>query len=210
LAEQNLVLAISILQQLSTADPSNIHYREEVLYRRIMLARLLGDTGQLEPASSFMKELELEFEALGELTEWTATSQTEYIELVLALADVEAQLGNMASANVLLQDVIQLQLSSSDPQLKDIFDTQRLVLARYHWWLLNKNDNFDNFPVIPEFHQASTSEFRSCLEAESAARMYVIEDEKDKAAGEVAYLGARGYADPGFIRFCQKHELCDL
>jgi hypothetical protein len=41
-AEQNVELSISILQQLSAADPSNVAYRELVLLRRIRLARLVG------------------------------------------------------------------------------------------------------------------------------------------------------------------------
>ncbi len=208
LAEQNLVLAISILQQLSAADPSNTRYLEDVWFRRMILAKLLGDTGQLDSARTLMKELELDFEAAGEFTEQALVSQKEYIELLLAHVDVEAQMRNVASANKLLETVLQLQLSSSDPPTRDIFDTQRLVLARYQWWLLNGKNNFDDFPTIPEFRSASAAEFRSCLEADSAARMYIIEDDRDSAASEVSYLRSRGYADPNFIRFCQKHDLC--
>ena len=210
IAERNLRLAISILQQLSAADPSNMHYREEVRYRRIMYAKLLGDTGQLEPARFLMKELESELETVDELIEQAELSKNGYIEFLLAFADVESQLGNVESAKKLLQIVIQQQSSRSDPKERDIFDTQRLVLARYQWWLLNGPDNFNGFPVAPGFRQTSAVEFRSCLEADSAARMYVIEDDKDSAASEVAYLRARGYADPNFIRFCQKHNLCEL
>lgn len=209
LAEQNLGLAISILQQLLAVDPSNIHYREEVLYRQIMFASLLGDTDQLEPARSLMKELETEFKVVGELTEQAEVFRNEYIGFLLAFADVESQLGNLESANNHLQAVIQLQLSSSDSQARDIFGAQRLVLARYQWWLLNGKDNFDGFPVMPEFRQTSAAEFRSCLEADSAARMYVIEDDRNSAAREVSYLRTRGYADPNFIRFCEEHELCE-
>ncbi len=209
-AERNLGLAISILQQLSAADPSNMYYREEVLDRRIMFAKLLGDTGQLEPARSLMKELESELEAVGEPIEQAELYKSEYIELLLAFADVESQLGNVESANQLIQVVIQQQSSRSDPQERDIFDTQMLVLARYQWWLLNGPDNFSGFPVAPGFHQTSAVEFRSCLEADSAARMYVIEDDMDSAASEVSYLRIKGYAEPGFIRFCQKHDLCEL
>ena len=115
----------------------------------------------------------------------------------------------MESANRYLQAVIQLQLNSSEPPAGDIFDIQRLVKARYQWWELNGTNNFERHPMMPEFDQNSTSEFRSCTEADSAARMYVIANEKDNAADEVAYLQARGYADPNFIRFCKQHDLCE-
>ena len=127
-------------------------------------------------------------------------------------ADAEYQacnLGNTESANRYLQAVIQLQLSSSEPPSGDISDTQRLVKARYQWWELNGTNNFERFPMMPDFDQNSTSEFRSCTEADSAARMYVIANDRDNAASEVAYLQARGYADPKFIRFCERHDLCE-
>ncbi len=208
LAEQNLRLAISVMQQLSAADPSNTHYREEALYRRVMLATLLGNTGQLELARSLMRELESEFESSGELTEQAFASQKEYLEFLLASADVEFQLRNVESTNKLLQEAIQLQLTSSFSKAGGIFDTQWLVKTRYQWWQLNGKDNIDRFPVMPDFGQTSTIEIRSCTDAESAARMYVIADEKASAAREVSYLQARGYADPNFIRFCEQHGLC--
>jgi hypothetical protein len=196
------------MQQLSAADPSNTHYREEALYRRVMLATLLGNTGQLELARSLMRELESEFESSGELTEQAFASQKEYLEFLLASADVEFQLRNVESTNKLLQEAIQLQLTSSFSKAGGIFDTQWLVKTRYQWWQLNGKDNIDRFPVMPDFGQTSTIEIRSCTDAESAARMYVIADEKASAAREVSYLQARGYADPNFIRFCEQHGLC--
>lgn len=209
LAEQNLELAISVLQQLSAADPSNIHYREEILYRRVMLAKLLGDTGQLGSARSMMKELEGEFERSGEFAEWASVPQKEYLDLMLAHADVESQLGNVEQANRYLQTMIQLWSNSLKPQARDIFDIQRLTRAKYQWWQLNGEDNFDGFPTMPDFDQNSACEFRSCSEVDSAARMYVIMNKKDLAAREVEYLQARGYAEPNFIRFCKDHKICD-
>lgn len=209
LAEQNLEFAISLLQQLFAADPSNIHYREEVLYRRIMLAKLMGDTGQLEAAKLLMKELEEEFDRQGEFDEWASLQQKEYLKLLLAFADVESQMGNVEQAKRNLQTMIQHRANSLTPQVRDIFDIQRLTYARYQWWRLNGEDKFDGLPDVTEFSQTSGSEFRSCTEAESAARNYVITNKKDLATREVEYLHARGYAEPNFMRFCKVHKLCD-
>lgn len=209
LAKQNLELAISELLQLYAADPSNIFYREEVLYRRVMLAILMGNTGQLESARSMINELEEEFERSGEFAEWASASQTVYLDLLLAQADVQSQLGNVEQANKYLKTMIQLRSNRFEPKVRDIFDIHRLTKARYQWWQLNGENNFDGFPTMPEFDQTSSGEFRSCLEADSAARMYVITNKKSLAAREVEYLQARGYAEPNFIRFCKTHGLCD-
>ena len=207
LAKQNLEVAITTLQQLSAADPSNILYRDEALYRRVMLAELLGEIGQLESASSMMKELETQFKAADGITDQGGVHKKEYLGFLLAYADVEAQLGKVESAKSYLRVVIQMQLNNSDPQASDIFDAQRLVKARYQWWQLNGNDDFDGFPTVPKATPASVGGYRSCLEADSAARMHVIRDDRDKATSEVMYLRNKGYADPNFIRFCEQHDL---
>lgn len=208
-AEQNLRLAISLLQQLSAADPSNLYFREEVLSRWVMLAELLADTGQLESAVPMMIDIQSEFESGVDLERGSVVLQAEYIDFLLSYANVEAQRGNTEAANRYLLTAINHQNSSSDRMSGDIFDRHRSVKARYQYWLLNGNDKFDDLPAIPMADQMPDDRFRSCTEADSAARQYVIQNDKDRAAREVAYLQSRGYADPDFIRFCKKHELCD-
>ena len=209
LAEQNLEFAISILQQLSAADPSNVHYHEEVLFRQVMLAKFFAETGQLQLAKSMMKGLEVELNTTGDFTHQGVIPTRDYIDFLLVYADVESQSGNVEQANRYLEAVIQLQTDSSDTQRKDIFDTQKLILARYQWWQVNGQDNFDGFPPIPEFAKISGGEFRSCTQAEFAARLYIIDGDRYSAAQEIAYLRRSGYADPNFMRFCNKNNLCE-
>lgn len=208
-ANQNLGLAISILQQLSAADRSNVHLREQILIRQIMLAKLQVETGQLESARLMLRALEPALYPAGDLNSQDVVPRRDYIDFLLAYADIESRSGNVEAANKYLQSIIQLQVDSADPGLTDIFGTQQLVMARYHWWQLTGKNDFNRFPVIPELGQTSSGKFRSCTEAESAARMYVIEGDRDNAAREVAYLRTSGYADPDFIRFCEKHDLCE-
>jgi len=206
-AVQNLELAVSILKQLFAADPSNIHYRDEAQYRRVMLAKLLGETGQLKLAKSMLQELETGFEYVGDIADQSELFQYEFIGFLLAYADVESRLGNVESARRYLDIAIKLQSDSPDTKTAGIFDTLRLIKARYQWWQLNGN-NFDDLPPLPGFDQFATSGFRSCTEADSAARMYVLEGDSRSATKQVEYLEERDYADPAFIRFCKKHELC--
>ena len=107
-----------------------------------------------------------------------------------------------------LQEVIEIQLARQDQQERDIYDTHRLVVARYQLWQLNGRDNFDQSHLMPEFHHVDTGEYRSCDEVDSAARMYVMEGNRVSALSQVDYLRSRGYADPGFIRFCEQNDLC--
>ncbi len=208
-AESNLRLAVSLLQQLSAADPSNLYFKQEALSRRVILARLLASTGRLESAENMMKDIRVEFESGVDLESVGLDLYGEYIDFLLSYASVEAQLGNTEAANRYLLTAMELQNNGSGRMSGDIFDLQRSVRIRYLSWLLNGNDNVDSLPALPGADRAPNDKFRSCMEADSAARQYIIDNDKDSAAREVAYLQSRGYADPEFISFCRKHELCE-
>jgi hypothetical protein len=102
-----------------------------------------------------------------------------------------------------------IQLKRSDRQEWDNEDILRALRAKYLWWEQTGSEGLDQFAVPNEAAVKSDSKFRSCAEADIAARMYVIEGDSGKAAEQVKYLQERGYAEPGFIRFCTKHALCD-
>ena len=207
-AEANLALAILLLRQLSVADPSNVAYQEEALIRQFWLARLIGENGKLDEAELLIKQLEPKLKPGRKLVDHDSPDLDEYIDLLIALSDIEFQLGDMESANRNLQDAVQLQLDHSDPQVWDSSDKRRMLRARYQWWEHNGNTNLQLFNIPWGEIDESDDEFRRCADADIAARMYVIEGNSRGAAKQVDYLKERSYADPAFIRFCKKHELC--
>ena len=201
-------MGVSILQSLFAADPSNYHYHQEALYRRIMLARLVGENGQLDQALGMLKEIEADFGVIDGLETQGSVAQHEYINLLLASAEAELRQGQPERAKAHLQKAIDLQLKKPHTGDVDIFDLQRMVLTRYLWWQLEGDKDLDSLPVMHPVDQDPGVEFRSCVEADSNARMFVIEGQREKSAKEVEYLTGRGYAEPSFIRFCRKHALC--
>lgn len=81
-------------------------------------------------------------------------------------------------------------------------------MVRYLSWQINGDSKVDDYPVVTGIEQASNSEYRSCTEADTAACLYVIRGDMDKAAAEARYLRSKGYADPNFMRFCRQYDLC--
>lgn len=207
-ATENLKQAISILQQLFVADPGKVTYGEARLYRQVMLLRLLWETGRFDSAEPLLSQIKTGFESFGDMTDQSGVRQREYVDFLLVYADIESGSGISESAKRHLQEVIEIQLARQDQQERDIYDTHRLVVARYQLWQLNGRDNFDQSHLMPEFHHVDTGEYRSCDEVDSAARMYVMEGNRVSALSQVDYLRSRGYADPGFIRFCEQNDLC--
>jgi tetratricopeptide (TPR) repeat protein len=206
-AEKNLELAISILQELFAADPGKIQYRDQALYRQVMLLRLLADTGRYEPARDLAKAIEESFESIESHEKPGKTDQDEYVKFLLVYSDIELQSGNLETAKSYLQTAMQLLPDSAAGDTGDIFELSRLVEARYQWWRLNGSGKYDPFPDMSEFFPVSGGEFRSCIEADSAARLFVMQGDSTGATREAGYLKSNGYADPWFIRFCEDNGL---
>jgi len=207
-ATENLQKAIDILQQLSDADLSNVDYQYQVNYRRSLLAELLGETAHLAEAASIMNELATSGMYSTNAEDQGEVKRSDYVDFLLSYADIEAHLGNLESAQDFLQKTIQIQARNKEVKQGDIDDIHRIVMTRYQWWELNPMETFEAFPSLPDDRQNLTDEFRSCMEADSAARIFVIANNISRATLEVKYLQSRGYAEPKFIRFCQNHDLC--
>jgi hypothetical protein len=206
--EQNLVLAISSLKELSAADPSNVSYRQLVLSHRSTLAGLMAENGHLFEAQTLMQQLETEFDSAGESTQTDNALLPEYIGFLLAYADVEARLGNEDAASSHLRTAMQLQTSLAASQPLGRYGRVRLLAARFQWWEIHGEDVRDSMSVFRELDTVQKGELQSCAEADVAARMFVLEGDSKSAASQVNDLQQRGYADPSFIRFCKKYELC--
>lgn len=208
LAEQNLKLVISILEQMSAADPSNILYRQEVSHRRLRLARLMDGMGRFAEAHALMSELESIIGANSGFAEQNEENRQTSIEFQLAFASISAHLGNTTEATAQLRRALDLQLSDSELRVQGNPDRNLLREMRFQWWELHGDDGLSNFPLLSEPEPATTAVFRSCEDAQAMAKEFVIAGELDQALEPVAYLNERGYAEPSFIQFCTKYELC--
>jgi tetratricopeptide (TPR) repeat protein len=199
--------AINVLQQLSASDPSNMVYKNEALYRQVMLAKWLADTGRLEAARALLQEVGpgILATATGESTK----NLQETIEFLLTRASVEHQLGNAESAQRDLEMILRLQGADSSSWPADFFAAQRLARLKYQWWQINGLNDFDRFPAAPGLSENDGRGLRSCIEADAAARIHVIDGNREAAAKDIEYLRSRGYAEPGFMRFCRENGLCE-
>jgi tetratricopeptide (TPR) repeat protein len=207
-AEQNLQQVVKVLEQLHAEDPSNRELHEATLYRRFMLARLLGDGWQNESARQTLLELSEEYLlAIADSKEKDVLID-DYLDLLLARTEHEIDLNNLETAAAILGEVRTLLPWDTDNDASDFSNFRRRTLAQYHWWRLTGEDSFYKQRGASSENWFSSQEFKSCNNAETAARRYVMDGEFDKATKEIAYLTAKGYSTPRFMRFCNTHGLC--
>ena len=207
-AELNLRKAISILQQLYAADPSNVNYRELMVDRQIMLADLLQESGHPSASWALMEELKSETETSGVLVIKGETLPKEYIDYLLVLAKIELDSGDTATANVKLKEAFKLQMEKAGSQPWDRFEKIRFQKMRYQWWEGNGHKGLSEFTVPQAPEQNASGEYQSCTEADYEARMHLIDGDRETAATLVNYLSSRGYSAPGFMKFCEENKLC--
>lgn len=207
-AELNLRKSISILQQLYAADQSNVNYRKQMVYRQIMLADLLQESGQPAAAWTLAEELKPETEAGGVLVTSEESSTKEYINYLIVLAKIELHSGNSVAANSNLEEAIKLQVGLAASRPWDRFDKIRFQKMHYQWWKGNGQEGHAEFSIPRGLEKNATGEYQSCTESDYQARMHLIDDDRETAANLVKYLRSRGYSAPGFMKFCEENNLC--
>jgi len=206
-AEMNLKRALSILGQLSLADPSNQSYREDILIRQLLLARLMAEDGRLTETQTMLKDFDSKMAEGQEFAYLRKSIPDDYVDFLISMAELEYRQGDAQASNRHLLNVRQLEMDKPDLQ-NDKFGWNRLQRARYQWWAQNGQQAMDQFAVPQEPGSETGNRFGSCEEADVAARISVMSGDRNTALGEVSYLQSKGYADPAFLRFCENQELC--
>jgi len=207
-AETNLGQAISILQQLSLADPSNLRNRDAILTGQFLSARLMAEEDRLDVARKMLRDLNSKMAEAQEFADLRKSVSGDYTDFLISLADLEYRQGDTGAGNQLLLNVRQLQMDGKNPEAYDKSELKQLYRVRYEWWAQNGQQGLEQFAAPPVAGNASGHRSSSCENADIAARISVMSGDRNSALGEVAYLQSKGYADPAFLRFCKKQELC--
>jgi hypothetical protein len=132
----------------------------------------------------------------------------DYVDFVLVHADLVLRLGDAAQASGLLnqaRDILLARLVSGQLSRKIRNQASRL---RYLWFELDQRDIAADYPSLKETEPTVSGEYRDCRDADLAARLAVIEADPQQARRQAAYLAARNYRNPGYVRFCERHPVC--
>ena len=207
-AETNLEQAISILQQLSLADPSNLRNRDAILTGQLLSARLMAEEDRLDDARTMLRDLDSKMADAQKFADLRKSVSGDYIDFLISLADLEYRQGDTEAGNQLLLNVRQLQMDGTSPDAYDKPVLKQLYRARYEWWAQNGQLGLEQFAAPPVAKSESGHRSGSCEDADIAARNSVMSGDKNSALGEVDYLQSKGYADPSFLRFCKSQQLC--
>jgi hypothetical protein len=114
----------------------------------------------------------------------------------------EAQARQLLSS---LSEAVVQRISAGETDRDLIFHA---VILRHLWFELSQYDLAMDLPVLLNAELESLNEHQNCYYVDLSARLAIVEGNRAVAKQHVDYLQTKNYREPGFIRFCKRHELC--
>lgn len=207
-AEQQRRASLDLLTGLLAMDSSNKLLSIDVAVNKALLAGIMRDTGRLETAMGLMQEVEPELRpapSVGEAPELRVLEYAQflldYAQLLWLMGDREGALRALSS----LREIVQLRGRGNEPELEY---RGRIAHLRYLWWQITGEDPVGLYPELRLPGYENPPRMRSCSEAVVAAELAIIEGDLESAQRQADYLAARGYRNPTYRTFCERHGLC--
>ncbi|MEJ2401145.1 MAG: toll/interleukin-1 receptor domain-containing protein [Xanthomonadales bacterium] len=202
--------AVEILQSLSEASPDDVRLAWEALYREIRLARDIGWQGDRALASLIIERNEPKLEELASI----GAGAYEFIAIEAASFDVDyARVLFRRNETGLGEERLRRAVARLSQRVTESPDyrpsLEALIAVYFEYWRhfgASPGTDFDRlvdrFPVTPETVQ-------SCTDADLAARLAVVQGDRERAGEYVNYALEKGYYAPEFIAFCSQYGLCE-
>jgi tetratricopeptide (TPR) repeat protein len=209
-AVESLREAVAILKTVHGDEPDNESIEWESLYREARLARILTAVGELEQAREIFLRLAGRIGELsrdGELGDQSRVVEARFFDLDQARVMMAS--GQVEQGEALLRDTVAriTDMVRKNPDFRR--SLVALVYASFFYW-----EQFGVQPpgspellatLYPEDFKAE-----ACTDADRAARIAVMEGDREKARRMTDYAVGKGYFEAEFIRFCRQYGLCEL
>ncbi|MDX1380412.1 MAG: toll/interleukin-1 receptor domain-containing protein [Xanthomonadales bacterium] len=208
-ALDSLAESSDILGQLSILDPSNLDLRFDYLLRERDIAELLGGSDRLEEA---LQRLEAVSAALQQALESESyANQRRYvgwINYLLTGSELSWLAGDPDEAGARLNQALshlERKLKMDGSGASFMFDS--LLDARFLAWQQRGIDLFER-PAFANLPAAAQEEMQSCSARARQVRQAILSGDLQAAGDITRSLLGSGYYEPGFIRVCRQHGLC--
>jgi tetratricopeptide (TPR) repeat protein len=207
-SELNRRASLEILAELAARDPTNELIADEIAANQVQLAILLMNTGRKERAAELMHLVRQQVEPLPPTELRTELELNDYIDFMLADADLAIRMGDEEQARTLLTGTLEtLSIRFDAGQLTRKMRNQATFL-RYLWFEINQLDLAAEHPSLKQAEPRIFGEYQPCHDADLAARVAVVETDAQRLRRQVAYLASKNYRNPGYMRFCERYRAC--
>ncbi len=197
------------LRALLAGDPSYFQLESQVVYREVLLGKLLWELGEVGRAKEIFDRTDAWYREQVAADRLSAVEYQDYTDYLLSRAELEYRAGSSESARSLLAQAAG-HFKATPALLADDSRTERLF--RRARWLAQISGVVDE-ALAPSLSNPAPQErpqgpYRDCQDADHYAREALIEGRQAEAEEQVAFLLERGYRYPDFLHFCRSRGLC--
>lgn len=207
---QNLRESVNLLKQLTMSDPSNLTYRWNLHRKRASIASLLAATGAIDESWSLSASVENEMrKLLQEDQDISVVNMVEFAEFLLHYSRLAAEKGDRVLASRWLDEAVERlhDTLAEHPDSKAALEAMQL--ATFEFWTQRNGMLPPDGSLLPYSRVRNPDLYKGCEDAAIAARLNIIEGDKAAASVYTEYLREKGFNEPGFVRFCRVHEICE-
>jgi len=207
-AEAHRRASLDLLTGLLAMDPSNRLLSFDVAVNKALLAEVLRDTGRLETAVGLMQEAEPELRPVSSLEDTPERQVMEYARFLSSYVDLLWQVGDREGTLRALASLREILLTQGRGSSTEQEYRRQVAYLRHRWWQITGQDPAEQYPELRLQGPDDLPGMRSCSDAVAAAELAIIEGNTEAAQRQADYLATRGYRNPVYERFCQRHGLC--
>jgi len=206
----NMQEARDLLNQLAEQDTENPKLRWEVMFRN---HRILQIRAWVEPPERLWPEMkaykhELETFILADKLDAFETS-VELAGFMIDYSQLAWRLKKWVEADQALSKAMDRLSSLVSERPEHRFSLQLLANAWVEYWIRHGELPSDQAVTMLDDYLVDSNRVTSCGDASLAARLELMRGNISLAKGYTSYLLDKGYYEPGFVAFCQRHDLCD-
>jgi tetratricopeptide (TPR) repeat protein len=208
-ATDSLEESIHLLQELHEADPDNANLKWMFEYRSGRLARHFRSIGNTDAAWAILSPLvEQEHVPAIAADNIDHASTVEAVELHLEYGKLLLLRGESGEAKRWIKDAVDqfAKLVREKPGYRE--SLAGLALAYFEYW-----QDFGHLPdadthALLAGYLAIPQDVQNCQDAILAARLAVIDGDRELAKAYTRYVLEKGYFEADFVTFCRDFDLC--
>lgn len=209
LAIENLQASVNEFERLAQIDDSNADYRWGQLLREVYLLLLQAERGELREA---LVGLDQSYNNLQQVLmtggEDNHRRRKEFVAFLLHYAELSWIDEEAAQAERLWEEAARrmTELVETEGDLRTW--TGEIVLARFLKWHFGQAGSSPAPDLLPAVRLDSTRQHISCDDRNTLVLQGLLEGNRAVAEEQAAFLLARGFFEPGFVRICREFDLC--
>lgn len=210
-AGEHLKKSAHVLGQLYQANSSNVDYRWDELYRRVFVAVLEAEAGQVEASQESLETLYDPLLAILQSEgEENHRRRKEWIAFLLRYAEVAWLAADIRRAEKLWaagrDQITNWIAEGTDPQVL----SGEIVFATFLKWHYDRNSEGGQLADVglPKIWLDDSSRHISCEDRSLLVLQALMKQNKAEAGAHTEHLLSKGYFEPGFIRICRQYDLC--